>query len=104
MNSETLVIRDYLRDVIKRTNRILFEYYMEKTQGFTLIELVIVIVIFGILSAVALPKFVIVNSSTRIASLNELAGKFFRLPLSLKHTMLEMVIQPFRLFHLTTDG
>ncbi len=47
---------------------------MKKNQGFTLIELVIVIVIFGILSAVALPKFVIVNSDARIASLNALAG------------------------------
>ncbi len=45
---------------------------MKKNQGFTLIELVIVI--FGILSAFAFPKFKSATFNTRIAGLNSLAG------------------------------
>ena len=42
--------------------------------GFTLIELVIVIMILGILSITALPKFVNLASDAKIASLKALAG------------------------------
>lgn len=45
-----------------------------RTQGFTLIELIVVIVILGVLSAVALPKFVDLGSSARISSIQALAG------------------------------
>jgi MSHA pilin protein MshA len=44
------------------------------SQGFTLIELVMVIVILGVLAAVALPKFVNLKDDARLAVLNGLAG------------------------------
>lgn len=48
---------------------------MHKTQaGFTLIELVIVIVILGLLAATALPRFVNLTSEARLASVNGVAG------------------------------
>lgn len=45
-----------------------------KQQGFTLIELVMVIVILGILAAVALPKFADLSGNARAASVNGVAG------------------------------
>ncbi|MBE0482531.1 MAG: type II secretion system protein [Bacterioplanes sp.] len=47
---------------------------MKKQAGFTLIELIMVIVILGVLSAFALPRFADFGSSAREASLNGLAG------------------------------
>lgn len=48
---------------------------MAKQQGgFTLIELVLVIVILGILAAAALPRFSDLSTQARVASLNGLAG------------------------------
>lgn len=45
-----------------------------KSQGFTLIELVIVIAIIGILSAVAIPKFINLSSNAQTAATNAIAG------------------------------
>jgi MSHA pilin protein MshA len=43
-------------------------------QGFSLIELVVVIVVLGVFSATALPKFVDLSSDARISSLKYFAG------------------------------
>ena len=47
---------------------------MNKQAGFTLVELVVVIVILGLLAATALPKFINVTNQARTASLEGVAG------------------------------
>jgi MSHA pilin protein MshA len=47
---------------------------VKRQSGFTLIELVLVIVILGVLAATALPRFSDLSTQARVASLNGLAG------------------------------
>ena len=47
---------------------------MKQQSGFTLIELIMVIVILGVLAATALPKFTSVTADARFAKMNGLVG------------------------------
>lgn len=47
---------------------------MKRQQGFTLIELIVVIVILGVLAATAVPKFVDLQSDARAAVMKGIAG------------------------------
>ncbi len=47
---------------------------MKSQSGFTLIELVVVIVVLGILSAIAVPKFINLKTESEAAALSGVAG------------------------------
>lgn len=54
-----------------QTNTIYLQrLYMQKQQGFTLIELVVVIIILGILAVTAAPKFINLQSDARISAVS----------------------------------
>ncbi|HYL70411.1 MAG TPA: type II secretion system protein [Candidatus Dormibacteraeota bacterium] len=48
--------------------------HRSRQHGFTLIELVVVIIVLGILAAFAVPRFMGIDTQARIASVNSLAG------------------------------
>lgn len=50
--------------------------FKDSQSGFTIVELVVVIVILGILSATAVPRFVNLSSDAHVASFNRTYGSF----------------------------
>jgi len=49
---------------------------LAKSKGFTLIELVVVIIILGILAVVALPKFLNISQDAHISTVKATGGAF----------------------------
>lgn len=47
---------------------------MKRQQGFTIIEMIVVIVVLGILAATAIPRFASVGTEARIATMQGVAG------------------------------
>ncbi|MGR5219861.1 prepilin-type N-terminal cleavage/methylation domain-containing protein [Vibrio parahaemolyticus] len=57
---------------------------MKKAQGFTLVELVVVIVVLGLLAVAALPRFVNVTDQAKQSSIEGVAGGFASAVLSVR--------------------
>jgi len=62
-----LLIDNFTRNTVPMRSR-------TRNQGFTLIELVVVITILGILAAFAVPRFTSLSSSARVAAISSFAG------------------------------
>lgn len=79
----------------------LFKYYSMRNKGFTLIELVIVIVVLGILSATAVPKFMNLQDDARLATFKS-EGAAIKSGLELVHK--KAIIGPITDGKLTING
>lgn len=62
--------------LVKQIGNIAMSKNLNKNSGFTLVELVIVIVLIGILAAVAIPKFTDLTGQARTAAASNIAGAF----------------------------
>jgi MSHA pilin protein MshA len=76
---------------------------MSKQQGFTLIELVTVIIILGILAAFAIPRYINLTNEARAASLKALAGSG-RAAIALAHSAAVAKGKPNLTGPVTMDG
>lgn len=72
-----------------------------KNIGFTLIELVVVIVILGVLAAAVAPRFIDLSSDARIASLNNIASQ---MRASMKMVQNKAIIQGLRASTVNPSG
>ena len=64
----------FLRNILEKMNMNIKMNMKKHQAGFTLIELVLVIVLVGVLAAVALPKFVDLGSDARISAIKGVDG------------------------------